>query len=553
MEKLVRVEKQMEANPDSASVILKEIEKDMDSSQISKTLSKKQYALWCLLLTQAKDKNNIQQTSDSLIRVAVDYFEKKNDKPHLMKAYYYNAVIHHDMGDSPQAQEYYLKALNTGKESADHAMLGRIYANLGSMYNYQNLTEEAKACQKKALEHILITNDTMNIAMVSRNLGRIYTNCNHLDSAIGYYLQAIPFLTKQNCPSIYNEIGGIYKRLEQYPEAFKYINLALSSFAKKKMPFAIYCNLGDIYRQTAQFDSAYYYLSLCLTSPNIHTKAGANLSMSLLEEKNKNWKANARYQKQYRLLQDSINRTERAENLQHIQSLYNYQQVENERVYHKIKSQQKTIYINILTTGFALVFGMVFLYYQRRKRLYKEQLDKEKRIREQKEKQSNSVIKEKEEEIRKLIELSKQESDKQKEELAIRQQILENEVVHDKKNISLRKQLNREFKKSSFWQSLVSGKNIPTEGEWVELNIWMEQIYPSMAHYLEHAKIDDENVRLCYLLKTGLHDKQIGVLLNLSSTALSKRKSRLHQKLTNEKESAKGLDLFLNEMFEYFN
>jgi hypothetical protein len=50
----------------------------------------------------------------------------------------------------------------------------------------------------------------------------------------------------------------------------------------------------------------------------------------------------------------------------------------------------------------------------------------------------------------------------------------------------------------------------------------MEQIYPDMAHYLEHAKIDDENVRLCYLLKTGLHDKQIGVLLNLSSTALSK-------------------------------
>ncbi|MDR3141187.1 MAG: tetratricopeptide repeat protein [Tannerellaceae bacterium] len=553
VEELVRAEKQMEANPDSALILLEEIKKNNGDSLISETLSKKQYALWCLLLTQAQDKNNIAQTSDSLIRIAVDYFEKKNDKPHLMKACYYNAVIYHDLGDSPHAQEYYLKALNAGKESADHAMLGRIYANLGSMYSYQNLTKEAKDCQEKALEHILITNDTMNIAMVSRNLGRIYTNSNHPDSAIGYYLQAIPFLTKQNRSSIYNEIGGIYKRLEQYPEAFKYINLALNSLTKKMMPLTIYCNLGDLYRQTGQYDSAYYYLSLCLTSPNIYTKAGANLSLSLLEEKNKNWEANARYQKQYRLLQDTINQTERTENLQHIQSLYNYRQVENERVYHKIKSQQKTIHINILTIGFVFVFAVGFLYYQRKKRLYKEQLDKERRIREQKEKQSSSVIKEKEEEIRKLIELSEQKPANQKEELAIRQQILENEVVRDKKDSSLRKQLNRAFKKSSLWQSLVSRQNIPTEGEWVELNIQMEEIYTDMAHYLKQTEIDNENVRLCYLLKAGLHDRQTGVLLNLSSTALSKRKSRLHKKLTNEKGSAKGLDLFLKETFECFD
>jgi hypothetical protein len=44
-------------------------------------------------------------------------------------------LFYHDMGDSPHAQEYYLKALEAGKSSADHAMLGRIYANLGSMYD----------------------------------------------------------------------------------------------------------------------------------------------------------------------------------------------------------------------------------------------------------------------------------------------------------------------------------------------------------------------------------------------------------------------------------
>jgi tetratricopeptide (TPR) repeat protein len=211
MEELVRAEKEMETNADSALVILKGMKKNIGDSQISETLSEKQYALWCLLLTQAQHKNYIIQTSDSLIRVAVDYFEKRNDKSHLMKAYYYNAVIHHDMGDSPHAQEYYLKALDAGKSSVDHAMLGRIYANLGLMYNYQNLLEESKACQEKALVYFSTANDSVNTGMVWRNIGRIYTKSGALDSAVICYSKAIPFLSKQNRPSIYNEIGGIYK------------------------------------------------------------------------------------------------------------------------------------------------------------------------------------------------------------------------------------------------------------------------------------------------------------------------------------------------------
>jgi hypothetical protein len=105
----MHAEKQMDTNPRSSLAILKGLEKNIGEGRLSKMLSKKQYALWCLLLTQAQDKNGITQTSDSLIRIAVDYFEKKNDKPRLIKAYHYHGIICYNRGDSLQAQEYCLK------------------------------------------------------------------------------------------------------------------------------------------------------------------------------------------------------------------------------------------------------------------------------------------------------------------------------------------------------------------------------------------------------------------------------------------------------------
>lgn len=66
---LSRIEAMIEQSPEDALDKLLQIERP-------KEMPKNQYALWCLLLTQANDKNYITHTSDSLIRIATDYFEK---------------------------------------------------------------------------------------------------------------------------------------------------------------------------------------------------------------------------------------------------------------------------------------------------------------------------------------------------------------------------------------------------------------------------------------------------------------------------------------------
>lgn len=546
---LETAEKLMEQAPDSSLAILQQIEEP-------KKLSDKQYALWCLLFTQAQDKNYITHTSDSLIQIAVNYFEKKKDIPHLMKAYYYNAVVYHDLGDSPRAQDFYLKALDAGKESNNYALLGRIYGNLGTLYTYQNLLEPAIDYQRRAVEIFSIVNDTASTGMALRNIGRNFTKYNQFDSAIIYYLQSLPFLSEMNQFSIYNELANLYKRQEKFSEANEYITLALANITKYDDPSTVYYNLGDLYRLTKQSDSAYHYLYLSLNSPKIYTKAGANLSLSYLEENHENWKESVQYKNQHISLYDSINEMMQAENLQRVHSNYNYQKETEQRIYHEKASQKKTIYIYFIVIIFIVSSMGSTLYYLRKKQINKEKHDKELRVREQKYKQSQQYIEEKEEEIRKLKETTEQETNKlQKELLASQKQILDNEIAHNEQKRNLQRRWNQEFKNGLFQELFESGSGKLTKENWTELEIWIDRIYPDMVHYLKNAlpTIDDEKLKVCYLVKIGLPVKQICILLNRTSSAISKRKERLFEKLTGEKGSAKDLDTLLAEMFDGFD
>jgi tetratricopeptide (TPR) repeat protein len=504
MEELIQAEKQMDAYPDSALIILKELEENSSCSQ----MSKKQYALWCLLLTQAQHKNYIEQTSDSLIRVAVDYFEKKNDKPHRMKAYYYNAVIYHDIGDSPHAQEYYLKALEAGKESSDHAMLGCIYANLGSMYNYQNLTEEAKAHQEKALEHFLITKDSVNAGMAWQNIGRVYSESGALGSAVVCYSKAIPFLSEQNRSSIYNEIADLYGRLEQYPEAFEYIDSDLVSLTDKNDSLTLYYNLGDLYRQVGQYDSVYYYLFPGLASSNSYTRAGVNLSLSYLEEKQGNYPMAFKYIEQHLQLQDSIGKADRSRDLKNIESLHNYSQVEKERNFYEREATKKTtlMYLSAISTFTFIVISLVLYLYS--VRLKKENKEKNLRLGEMKS------------QIEKQLRIAEE-----------------------------GKKLN-ELKVGPLYQKFMSHKTKIDYTDRVAIIGEIEKVYPHFIYNLKmlYPGIKEDDLHVCCLKKIDIPVNRIADILNKTSQGISNQRSRLCEKLTGSKGTATDLDEFLHNL-----
>jgi tetratricopeptide (TPR) repeat protein len=496
LEELVQVEKQMDTNAYHSLAILKEFEKDIGESHIPETMSEKQYALWCLLMTQAQDENGITQTCDSLIRVAVDYFRKKNDKPRLMKAYYYNAVICYNRGDAPRAQACYLKALDMAETLNDYATLGRSYANLGLMYYYQDLTEKAKACQEKALGYFLITQDSINIGMTRQNIGRIYAKNGELENAINSYFKAAPFLIRQNRVSIYNEMADLYRRLNQYPKAFEYIKLTLASLTEDNDTYGIYHNLGDLYRQTGPYDSAYHYLYLALASPDIHTRSGANLSLSFLEEKQGNYQAGYNYLERCLHLEDSICKAERNKCLKNIADLHNCNQEEKERNFYERKVSQKTILVSLSVIFIAAFIVTSVLLYLYNTRLKKE--DKE-------EKQS---------------------------------------LMAGEDN-----RLNA-LKTNPVCQKIISNKTKVTDADWEALIGEIDKLYPGFTYNLKmlYPEIKEKDLRVCCLKKIGIPVSQMAGIFNKSSQGISNQRSRLYEKLTGNKGTAADLDKFLHDL-----
>ena len=110
-----------------------------------------------------------------------------------MLAYYYCGNVFYDLNDALQAQDYYLKAYKVGKNLDEPYWLGRLCANLGTLYIYQELYQPALDFQKEAAGYFLQDEDTVSLSMALRNIARIYVCENQLNSAITYYSKALPY------------------------------------------------------------------------------------------------------------------------------------------------------------------------------------------------------------------------------------------------------------------------------------------------------------------------------------------------------------------------
>mgnify|MGYP003550535284 CR=1 FL=1 len=101
--KLAHVESFINETPDSALNVLR----DIDTDELT---GDEEVARHALLLSMALDKNYIDETDDSLISIAKDYYEDTNDiKNQFLSLYYYGRVLY-NRGDYSDAIVVYTTA-----------------------------------------------------------------------------------------------------------------------------------------------------------------------------------------------------------------------------------------------------------------------------------------------------------------------------------------------------------------------------------------------------------------------------------------------------------
>ena len=141
---LHRAEALMNEYPDSAWTLLNTISPDEMGQNRNR-------ALYALLYTQAQDKTYRDETNDSLISVAVDYYRNTDDVRHKFLSYYYKGRVHFNAKDYLSATTCYMEAEQLAKEVDDDYLVGLLYAELGRIYNiYYDYPKSLEAYQKAA-------------------------------------------------------------------------------------------------------------------------------------------------------------------------------------------------------------------------------------------------------------------------------------------------------------------------------------------------------------------------------------------------------------------
>ena len=86
----------MWSNPDSALLVLEQIPD-------SRELRGEERALYALLLTQARYKSCVLLENDSLIQIAVDYYDGGRKQERLAQAYFYWGCVYLENKEFPKA------------------------------------------------------------------------------------------------------------------------------------------------------------------------------------------------------------------------------------------------------------------------------------------------------------------------------------------------------------------------------------------------------------------------------------------------------------------
>ena len=255
---LTRAEALMNEYPDSAWTVLNAISPD----EMGQNRTRARYAL---LYTQAQDKTYRDETNDSLISVAVDYYRDTDDVRRKFLSYYYKGRVYTNAKDYLNAMTCYMEAGQLADAVGDDYLSGLLYAELGRIYDiYYDYPKSLEAYQKAASCYER-AGKIRHRNYMWLNQGNVFRNMNEYGESESLLLQALAS-GKANADSamirlsmgtmvmLYIERKEMEKADSLLGEFKPFINgtFGSSSFVVR---------LAQMYLSVGNFDKAEHYLS----------------------------------------------------------------------------------------------------------------------------------------------------------------------------------------------------------------------------------------------------------------------------------------------------
>ena len=478
---LRQAESVMNARPDSALHLLQGMADSIT------TLSEEAQMYYHLLTIQAKDKQYITHTSDSLINRIVSFYEDYGDEERLMMAYFYQGSVYRDMNDAPRALKAFHHAIDAGKKAKNLILLGQVYGQMGNLLAKHKLYDEALEVYQVCLKHYQKENDDKRIPLAIRNVARMYNAKEMNDSAVFFYRKAYQMAIEKgderSRASIASELGCLFYLTNNIKEA-KSLLYPLAFNLQKKDNVLLY--LGLIYKASNNNDSAQYFIEQVLKSKDISKQSVAHQHLSQIVKEAGNMNAAAYHHLQYQVLQDSILAMTKTAEVENHHLTYNYERLK--KAYSELK-QTKTNILNYILIGLlvAAFITTTFVLMHRKK-------------------------------MRNHTDLT-----------AVCQHLI---------FLSFRNAGHNEGKVTETdWRELYK-----------VMNQELPEFTKKLSVLAQKYKLSQQEVRICYLLKLSFTNLSISNILHVSKSAITRAQGRLYKKITGEKENASKMRHFIEDL-----
>lgn len=554
-----RADSIMNVNDDSAKVAIRML--DGVKPQLLE-FSKAQKMRYELLRHKAMNKAYISFTSDSIMKEVVDYYDRHGSANERMLANYVLGCVYRDMHEVPLALEYYNKAAEQADTTAadcDYGTLYRVYSQMGFLFSKQYLPYQLLDAFGKAEKYAYLAKDTLNAIINYQNKGDAYDYLGKKDSVVAINLRSA---------NMFKRIGDNYNAAIALGCNYSYYIEKQDSVNAKKAFEAYFstgyegnlnyedskayvlCQKGIYYMFTGQLDSACYILKQSLKfCKSFSNKAATTKALAHYYAKVNQTSLAMKYALQSSEYNDSDLLAVRESQLQQIQAMYNYGR--NQEIARKaeLKAERITMLVYVLIAGGVVIFLLLT-------HLYLKQLKKKKeKILVTKHLYDDSLLKlrQKQEEL----ELLRTVNDRKIADVIKEKEQTINKLEDDLKDIrekysnSSLSDVDILLKESSIYKRIkyleLHPKEIMRENDWIELEETIEQLIPSFIPLLKN-RLNVMAYRICLLVKLEISTSSIAILLGLSSSAISKYRKVMLEKLCGRSGKPKDFDEYIRQI-----
>ena len=341
-------------------------------------------AYYSLLLTQSHYKNYINDTSDAVINVAVDFYKDHGDREKRTRSLLYQGCVYEIMGEGEKA----IASFKDSENIADADDLeNKAYAKLRLAVLYadnSNYADLKIRKYKEALDLYRQLGDNHYQIVCLTDIGGFYRNQSASNDSALYYMNEAIRLSEAEGENWFL-FQNLYHRAEMYCVLTKEYGKAKADILKAldagkneiDHPRAHYI-AAETYLNLGQRDSALYYLNHAQASNEITKTVNDTVMyyrlLSEIAKRDKDWEKYTTYFEKCNSIADSVLISNVNKNYLEVEKKYDIQLEELK----KVKSESRTRGAIMLAALLALLaLALTFLTWRYRSRLKQKETEYE--------------------------------------------------------------------------------------------------------------------------------------------------------------------------------